>query len=68
MRGHGGSSLGEGGAVGAGASAHWLVHELWDHAVTPKCMYFCVFENIVSLIVQQCTCTPVSDYLGIKMR
>ena len=35
-------------------------------------MYFCIFVNIASLIVQQCTCTYVSDQceldnLGIQM-
>lgn len=38
----------------------WLVHELCDKSCWNACT-FVLFVNIASLIVQQCTCTSVSD-------
>ena len=62
------------GVAGAGVPScvepGWCISFVTSHVEMH--MYFCIFVNIASLIVQQCTCTYVSDQceldnLGIQI-
>ena len=63
------------GVVGAGVPScvepGWCMSFVTSHVEMHMC--FCIFVNIASLIVQQCTCTDVMsdqceiDNLGIQM-